>query len=92
MKLAKVVGKVVLSKCIDSYGGRTLHLTQDLNEAMEAVGDPEVSAAWQMVGEGDLVIVEVARESANAFEPAMPIDSVILGKVDSVHLDQAWVP
>ncbi len=88
MKLAKVVGKVVLSRCIESYRGRSLHLTQDLNEELEPVGDAEVSAAWRAVHEGDLVIVEVSRESANAFEPPMPIDSVILGRVESVHLER----
>ena len=87
MKLAKVVGTVVLSKCIDPYRGKALHLTQDLNEALEPAGDAEVSAAWQPVNEGDMVLVEVARESANAFELPIPIDSVILGKVEKVDIE-----
>ena len=87
MKLAKVIGTVVLSQAVDSYAGRSLHLTQDLNESLELTGDPEVSATWQPVGEGELVIVEEARESANAFGSPMPFDSVILGEVDSVHIE-----
>ena len=87
MKLAKVIGTVVLSKCVAPYKGRALHITQDLNEAQEPVGDPEVSATWQPMREGDLVVVEVARESANAFDPPLPIDSVILGRVEEVHAE-----
>ena len=87
MKLAKVIGTVVLSQAIESYAGRSLHLTQALNESLAATGDPEVSAAWQSVREGELVIVEEARESANAFGVPLPFDSVILGKVDSVHIE-----
>ena len=57
MKLAQVVGKVVLSKCIAPFAGRPLHLTQDLNEALGLVGDVEVSATWQAMAEGDRVVV-----------------------------------
>lgn len=87
MKLAKVVGTVVLSRCVDSYVGKALHLTQDFDESLALVGDPEVSTAWQPVNEGDVVIVEVSRESANAFDPPIPIDSVILGKVETIHIE-----
>jgi microcompartment protein CcmK/EutM len=88
VKLSKVIGTVVLSTGIPSYGGQVLHVTQDLDEDLEPVGDPEVSATWQAMQEGNLVVVEVARESANAFEPPIAIDSVILAKVDSVHIEK----
>ena len=88
MKLSRVVGMVVLSKCVDPYIGKTLHLTQALDERLEPAGDPEVSAAWKAMREGDLVIVEVSREAANAFEPPVPLDSVILGKVDKVVIEK----
>ena len=86
MNLAKVIGTAVLSHCVEPYRGKTLHLTQDLNEAMEPAGQVQVSATWQPVREGDLVILEVAREAANSFGDPQPFDSVILGKVDSVYL------
>ena len=89
MKLAQVVGKVVLSKAIPAFEGHLLHLTQDLDESLEPVGEVEVSATWQAMADGDRVLVEVARESCNAFEPPMPIDSVILGKVEEVHIEPA---
>ena len=88
MKLARVVGKVVLSRQVEPYRSKLLHIIQDLNEDLDPVGDPEVCATWQAMEEGDLVIVEVAREAANAFEPPAPVDAVILGRVDSVHIDR----
>ena len=92
MNLARVVGTVVLSHCVAPYQGKTLHLTQDLGETMEPTGEPQVSASWQPVREGDLVIVEVAREAANSFGPPQPFDSVILGKVDAVHIEPGGAP
>ena len=90
MKLNKVIGTVVLSSCIEPFKGRTLHLTQNLNERLELVGDADVSMAWEPVREGELAIVEIARESANAFDPPVPTDSVILGRVDLVHIDERY--
>jgi microcompartment protein CcmK/EutM len=87
MKLARVVGTVVLSPCIEPYQGKVLHLTQDLDETLEPVGDVEVSATWKAMLQGDLVIVEVAREAANAFEPQLPSDATIIGKVEKVHVE-----
>ena len=88
MKLARVVGKVVLSRQVETYDAKPLHIIQDLNEDLEPVGEPEVCATWQAMEEGDLVIVEVAREAANAFQPPAPVDAVILGRVESVHIDR----
>ena len=88
MKLSRVVGTVVLNQCVEPYVGKTLHLTQALGEQLEPVGDPEVSATWKSMREGDLVIVEVSREACNAFEPPGPLDSVIIGKVDRVVIEE----
>ena len=87
MKLAKVIGNAVLSQSLDAYRGKTLLLTQDLDEKLEPTGDPEVSVAWQTAAAGELVIVEVARESAYVFGTPLPFDSAILGKVDQVYLE-----
>ena len=91
MKLARVVGKVVLSTQVEAYVAKPLHIIQDLNEDLEPFGDLEVCATWQAMEEGDLVIVEVAREAANAFQPPAPVDAVILGKVESVHIDRGEI-
>ena len=87
MKLARVVGTVVLSKCVDPYLGKTLHLTRALDGRLEPAGDAEVSATWKSMQEGDTVIVEVSREACNAFDPPVALDSVIIAKVDSVALE-----
>ena len=86
MKLAKVVGTVVLSQCIEAYRGQTLHIIQDIDEALKLMGEAEVSATWAAMNEGDTVIVEVAREACNAFDPPRPTDTSIIGKVEKVNL------
>ena len=86
MKLAKVVGTVELSQCIESFRGQTLHIIQDVDEKLELTGEAEVSATWQAMNEGDTVIVEVAREACNAFDPPLPSDTSIIGKVEKVNI------
>jgi microcompartment protein CcmK/EutM len=88
MKLSRVIGTVVLSKAIAPYLGKPLHLIEDLDEDLKATGEPEVSAAWQAMREGEMVVVEVAREAVNAFDPPLAVDAVILGKVEHVHIEK----
>lgn len=88
MKLARVIGKIVLSKQIGDYDQMPLHLIQDLNDELEPVGEPAVVATWQAMEEGDLVVVEVAREAANAFSPPLPVDAVIIARADSVDVEK----
>ncbi|MBI2503134.1 MAG: hypothetical protein HYW07_07850 [Candidatus Latescibacteria bacterium] len=88
MKLSRVIGTVVLSKAIAPYTGKALHLIEDLGEDLQPIGDPEVSATWQAMREGDLVVVEVAREAVNAFDPPLAVDAVILARAEHVHLDR----
>lgn len=87
MKLARVLGHVVLARAIEPYANKTLHVIQDVDRHLEPVGEPEVSVAWQPMEEGDLVVVEVSREACNAFDPAIPADAVIIGRADRVHID-----
>ena len=70
MKLAKVVGTVVLSQCIEPFRGQILHLTQDIDERLEPVGEAEVCATWAALREGDAVIVEVAARSLQCLRPS----------------------
>jgi len=88
MKLSRVIGTVVLSKAIEGYRGQPLHLIEDLGEDLQPIGEPEVSATWQAMREGDTVIVEVAREAVNAFDPPLAVDAVILGKAEHVYIDK----
>ncbi len=89
MKLARVLGQVVLSPKIEPYRDRSLHLIQDVNRELQGVGDPEVAVTWQAMAEGDLVVVEVSREACNAFDNTIPADAVIIGRADRVHIDTA---
>ena len=89
MKLARVLGQVVLSRKIEPYRDRSLHLIQDVNRQLQGVGDPEVAVTWQAMAEGDLVVVEVSREACNAFGNTIPADAVIIGRADRVHIDTA---
>lgn len=88
MKLSRVIGTVVLSRSIAPYAGKALHLIQDLDEELQPAGEPEVSATWQALREGDLAVVEVAREAVNAFDPPLAVDAVILARVEHVHIDR----
>ena len=88
MKLAKVVGTVVLSQCIESLRGQTLHLIQDIDEELQLTGEVEVSATWAAMYEDDTVLVEVAREACNAFDPPLPTDASIIGKVEKVNIER----
>ena len=88
MKLAKVVGTVVLSQCIESLRGQTLHLIQDIDEELQLTGEVEVSATWAAMHEDDTVLVEVAREACNAFDPPLPTDASIIGKVEKVNIER----
>jgi microcompartment protein CcmK/EutM len=88
MKLGKVVGTVVLSQCIEPLRGRPLHLVMDLDENLQTVGEAEICTTWEVRGEGETVIFEVAREAANVFGEPFPTDASIIGKVDKVHIEE----
>ena len=87
MKLGRVVGHVVLSREVEPYADRTLHVVEPVNRNLDSVGEPEVCVTWKAMKDGDLVVVEVAREACNAFDPPIPVDAVIIGRVDEVHVD-----
>ena len=44
-------------------------MIQDIDENLQLIGEAEVSATWAAMNEGDTVLVEVAREASNAFDP-----------------------
>jgi microcompartment protein CcmK/EutM len=87
MKLSRVLGQVVLSRALEAYRDKTLHVIQDVDAALQLVGEPEVSVTWQAMEEGDLVVVEVSREACNAFDTTIPADAVIIGRADQVRID-----
>ncbi|MEE2833901.1 MAG: EutN/CcmL family microcompartment protein [Candidatus Latescibacterota bacterium] len=89
MKLSRVLGHVVLSRAIEPYRDKTLHMIQDVDAALKGVGEAEVSVTWQAMKEGDLVVVEVSREACNAFDTTIPADAVIIGRADHVCIENS---
>ena len=89
MKLSRVLGHVVLSRAIEPYRDKTLHMIQDVDAALQGVGEAEVSVTWQAMKEGDLVVVEVSREACNAFDTTIPADAVIIGRADQVCIENS---
>ena len=87
MKLARVLGQVVLARAIEPYADKALHVIQDVGRDLAPVCEPEVAVTWQPMREGDLVVVEVSREACNAFATTIPADAVIIGRVDRVTID-----
>ncbi|HJP34050.1 MAG TPA: EutN/CcmL family microcompartment protein [Candidatus Latescibacteria bacterium] len=87
MKLARVLGHVVLSRAIEPYASKALHLIQDVDASLQPVGEPEVSVTWQAMKKDDLVLVEVSREACNAFDATIPADAVIIGRADQVRIE-----
>ncbi|MDA0335218.1 MAG: hypothetical protein O2782_08650 [bacterium] len=88
MKLARVIGHVVLSRALEVYRDKTLHVIQDVDAALQPVGEPEVSVTWQAMEDGDVVVVEVSREACNAFDTILPADAVIIGRADQISIEK----
>ena len=87
MKLSRVLGHVVLSRAIEPYRDKTLHMVQDVDAALQGVGEAEVSVTWQAMKEGDLVGGEGSREACNAFDTTIPADAIIIGRADQVCIE-----
>ncbi len=86
MKLARVIGRVVCTRKLESLEGLKLLLVQPLDENGKDAGAALVAFDTARAGEGDLVIFEAGKEAAQAnpngwFNPA---DAAIIGIVDAV--------
>jgi microcompartment protein CcmK/EutM len=86
MKLARVIGRVVCTRKLESLEGLKLLLVQPLDENGKDAGAALVAFDTARAGEGDLVFFEAGKEAAQAnpngwFNPA---DAAIIGIVDAV--------
>ncbi|MDR3070382.1 MAG: EutN/CcmL family microcompartment protein [Propionibacteriaceae bacterium] len=88
MYLAKVRGTVVATQKDRNLVGFKLLVTQRLDVVGEYIGKPDVSVDTVGAGVGETVIV-VGGSSARyaAGNPDAPIDSTIIGIVDSTEID-----
>jgi ethanolamine utilization protein EutN len=87
MKLARVTGRVVSTKKVESFEGIKLMLLQPLDEKLENAGDPIVAFDTIQAGIGDLVYYETSKEAGRVLVNTMnPCDAAIMGIVDNMFL------
>ena len=90
MLLGRVVGCVWSTVKDGRLEGQRLLLVQPVTPELKASGKRLVCADWTGAGAGELVYWTRSKEATYAFLPAeVPVDSTIVGIVDSIHLKRA---
>jgi ethanolamine utilization protein EutN len=90
MLIARVIGDVVATQKAASHEGRKLLLVQPLNLDGSNRGEPVVALDAVDAGEGDRVLLSTEGFSAmtSVGRPNSPIDSAVIGVIDSVELNE----
>lgn len=98
MFLAKVTGSVVATQKADSMVGHKLLVVEpyrlEANERQSLVSTGRTFVAVDTVGAGEGEFVLITQGSSARLTPetkSLPIDAVIIGIVDTVHVDAACV-
>jgi microcompartment protein CcmK/EutM len=98
MLLAKVTGSMVSTQKVDAMVGHKLLLVEpqkvDPEGGRRLVGTGRSFVAVDTVGSGEGELVIVTQGSSARLTPDtknLPVDTVIVGIVDSVHLEHACV-
>jgi ethanolamine utilization protein EutN len=92
VKLAKVIGSVVATRKNDKLQGLKILMIQPLDRALRPAGAAIAAVDAVQAGPGETVFYTLAREAALALpDPATPVDAVITGIVDRVHLEDAGI-
>jgi len=87
MNLAKVVGQVVASQKIEGLNGFKFLIIDYLNKQNKVTGKQVVAVDTVQAGMGDIVSCVSSREAALSLEMFfVPVDSAIIGIVDSVNM------
>jgi microcompartment protein CcmK/EutM len=88
MLIARVVGDIVATQKAPSHEGRKLLLVQPLNLDGSERGEPVIALDAVDAGEGDRVLLATEGYSAmtSVGRPNSPIDSAVIGVIDSVEL------
>lgn len=98
MFVAKVTGSLVSTQKVDSMVGRKLlivepyRLDTETRKSLKTTGRTFVAVDTVGAGEGEFVLI--CQGSSARLTPEtknLPIDTVIIGIVDSVHVDQQCV-
>jgi len=90
MLIGRVIGDVVATRKSPSHEARKLLLVQPLNLDGSDRGDPVVALDAVDAGEGDRVLLSTEGFSAMTAvgRPNSPIDSAVVGVIDSVELNE----
>ena len=98
MFLAKVTGSLVSTQKVDSMVGRKLLLVEpfrvDPQSKSQLVGTGRTFVAVDTVGAGEGELVLIVQGSSARLTPEtknLPVDTVIIGIVDHVHVEQRSV-
>ena len=94
MRIAKVIGKVTLSRCHPSFRGAKLRLVvplsiDDLPDAASPAADTLV--VWDEIGTGDgsLIAISEGPEAAQPFRPEVkPVDAYASALIDDIRIDE----
>ncbi len=98
MLLAKVTGSMVSTQKVDAMTGHKLLLVDpqkvDSQDGNRLVGTGRSFVAVDTVGSGEGEMVIITQGSSARLTPEtknLPVDTVIIGIVDSVHLEHSCV-
>ena len=97
MRIAKIIGKVVLSDSHPAFEGATLRLAYPLTlENIDGTSDEEADTivVWDELGTGNGSLIGLAEgpEAAQPFRPEIkPVDAYAAAILDSINLHQATV-
>ncbi len=88
MLIGRVIGDIVATQKAPSHRGRKLLLVQPLNLDGSDRGDAVIALDSVDAGEGDRVLLSTEGFSAmtSVGRPNSPIDSAVIGVIDSVEL------
>lgn len=82
---AKVIGRVVATKKVESLTGIKFILLQPTDWEGNPEGDYLIAADSVSAGYDEFVFYVEARDAAVAFSTAPPVDATIVGIIDGVH-------
>ena len=98
MFVAKVTGSVVSTQKVPAMVGQKLmvvepyRLESKKRESLTATGRTFIAVDTIGAGEGDYVLITQGSSARLTEETQkLPIDTVIVGIVDTVHVDTGWV-
>lgn len=97
MFVAKVTGSLVSTQKVDSMTGHKLLVVEpfrldEARQGLKSAGRTFVAVDTVGAGEGELVLITQGSSARLTPETkSLPIDCVIIGIVDSVHVDQGCV-